>query len=144
MLTPSFTSWKNSLMSLSLTVIWLLILMKIVHGCLGGRFVFGVRTPVDSASDFNSSASGLPDSAGVTDGSDGGGVEEAGTSGVLAPPSLLSLSFLSLFSFLLNFSLSAFSEAVPPFILTSDAGLIGAGPLDSGSIGVVGLLGSAA
>ena len=144
-LTPSLTSWKNSLMSPSVIVIWLLILMKIVHGCLGGRFVFGVRTPVDSAGDFNSSISCWPDSAGVTDGSDRGGVEEAGTSGVLAPPSLLSLSFLSLFSFLLNFSLSTFSEADPPFTLGSDAGLIGAGPgpLDSGTIGILSLLGSA-
>lgn len=142
-LTPSLTSWKNSLISLSVIVIWLLILMKMVHGCLGGRFVFGVRTPADSAGDFNSSISCWPDSAGVTGSSDGGGVEEARTSGVLAPPSLLSLSFFSLFSFLLNFSLSTFSEADPPFTLVSDAGLIGAGPLDSGTIGILSLLDSA-
>ena len=107
-----------------------------VHGCLGGRLDFGVRAPVDSAGDFDSSASCLP-SARLGGGSDGVGVEiEAGTSRVLASPSRLSFSLRSFFSLLFNFSLSAFSGGLLPFNLGSSMGLIGAGPVPAASGGV--------
>ena len=88
--------------------------MKIVQGCLAGFPVFGVRCPLLSTGDFESSRSTLRPGSGVTDVDGSGAADgEVEMSGVLAPPSalsLLSLSFLSFLSFLLAFSFSAFSE----------------------------------
>lgn len=82
--------------------------MKIVQGCLGGFPVFGVRWPLLSVGDLKSSSSTLVPASGVpeVDGSratDG----EVEISGVMTPPSALSLSFFSFLSFLF---FSPFSE----------------------------------
>ena len=99
--------------------------MKIVQGCLGDFPVFGVRCPVLSTGDLESSRSTLTPASGVPEieGSGAAGVE-MDMSGVLAPPSALSalsLSFLSFLSFLLAFSFSAFSDV--PLTFSPEPGL---------------------
>ena len=110
--------------------------MKIVQGCLGGFPVFGVRWPLVSAGDLISSSSALGPASGVpeVDGSraaDG----EVEISGVLTPPSALSLSFFSFLSFLF---FSPFSEL--PLTFGPELGLsfpvtaIGGGGVDAADL----------